>query len=79
MLKVIERYIDTRLEEEIKYCREVQEEPFLWSLDMGKAQARQIDASTLLHVPVILRTDRIDQRFYNCGLPDPLQGEHIPY
>ena len=64
---------------EISYCREVRDEPFPWSLDIGKARARRIDAAELLHVPVILRTDRIGQRFYDCGLPDHLKGEQIPY
>jgi len=69
MLKVIEREIDTQLEDE----------PFPWNLDIGKAQAHQIDATALFHVPEILRTDRVGQRFYDCGLPDPLKGEQIPY
>lgn len=72
MLKVMERDIDDR-------GKEAQGEPFPWSLDMGKAQARQIDSAALLHGPEILRTDRAGQRFYDCRLPDPLKGEQIPY
>ncbi|MBQ6373324.1 MAG: hypothetical protein IJJ45_02430 [Clostridia bacterium] len=79
MLKVMERYIDTQLKEEIGYRGEVQDEPFPWKLDMGKALAHRIDPAELLHVPEILRTDRIGRRSYDCGLPDPLKGEQIPY
>ena len=68
-LKVIERDVDERL----------RDEPFPWSLDMGKARARQIEVDALLHVPEIVRTDRVGQRHYDCGLPDPLKGEQIPY
>ncbi len=55
------------------------DESFACNLDIGKAQAHQIDLAELLHVPEILRTDRVGQRFYDCGLPDPLKGEQIPY
>ena len=79
MLKVIERYIDEQLKSEVEYCREVQDEPFPWNLDIGKARAHQIDPAQLLHVPRILRTDRIGQRFYDCPWPDPVKGEQIPY
>ena len=79
MCKVIERYIDEQLESEVLYARKVQDEPFLWNLDIGKAKAHRIDPEQLLHVPVILRTDRIGQRFYDCGYPDHLKGEQIPY
>ncbi len=79
MLKVIERDIETQLRSEIMYSSEVRDEPFPWSLDIGKAQAHPIDPDVLLHVPKILRTDRTGQRSYDCGLPDPLKGEQIPY
>ena len=79
MLKVIERYIDTQLKDEIMVLKEIRDEPFPWSLDIGKAQAHQIDASALLHIPEIIRTDRIGQRFYDCGFPDFLKDERIPY
>lgn len=79
MLKVIERYINTQIKAEIKYCKKVEDEPFPWHLDIGKAQAHQIDTSTLLHIPKILRTDNLGQRVYDCGLPDPLINEQIPY
>ena len=49
------------------------------NMDIDKAQAHQIDPAQLLHVPEILRTDRTGRRFYDCGLPDPLKGEQIPY
>lgn len=78
-LKVIERDIDTQLRDELAYGEKAHDEPFPWSLDIGKAQGHQIDADTLLHVPVILRTDRTGRRHYDCKLPDPLKGEQIPY
>lgn len=78
MLKVMERYISRQLKAELKYLEKIKGEPFPWSLDMGKAQAHQIDASTLLHIPEILRTDRTGQRFYDCGWPDA-DKEQIPY
>ena len=56
-LKVIERDIDTQLRDELAYGGKAQDEPFPWSLDIGKARGHQIDADTLLHVPEILRTD----------------------
>ena len=52
---------------------------FQWNQDIGKAQAHQIDQAELLHVPQILRTDRVGRRFYDCTIPDPLKGEQIPY
>ena len=76
MLKVMERDIDDRSRSDMQY---VQDEPFPWTLDLGKAQAHPIDPAALLHVPKILRTDRVGQRPYDCGLPDPLKGEQIPY
>lgn len=68
-LKVIERDVDEQL----------RDEPFPWSLDMEKARARQIEVDALLHVPEVVRTDRVGQRHYDCELPDPLKGEQIPY
>ena len=79
MLKVIERYIDEQLKSEVSCCGKVHDEPFPWNLDIGKAKAHPIDTAELLHVPVILRTDRIGQRFYDCGHPDHLNGDQIPY
>ena len=78
-LKVIERDIDTQLKDELAYGGKAQNELFPWSLDIGKARGHQIDADTLLHVPKILRTDRVGRRYYDCELPDPLKGEQIPY
>ena len=79
MLKVIERDIDEQLESEAESGGELQGEPFPWSLDIGKARAHRIEPAALLHVPEILRTDRVGRRIYDCGLPDPLEGEQIPY
>ena len=79
MLKVMERDIGTQTKAEIQDCGEVQDEPFPWSLDMGKAQAHPLDPANFFHIPEILRTDRVGRRFYDCGLPDPLKGEQILY
>lgn len=79
MLKVIERYIEEQLKSEFNYSGKVHDEPFPWNLDIGKARAHRIDSAALLHIPKILRTDRIGQRFYDCAYPDPLKGEQIPY
>ena len=79
MLKVIERYIEEQLRSEVDYCQKVRDEPFPWNLDIGKAHAHRIDPARLFHVPAILRTDRIGQRFYDCPWPDPGKGEQIPY
>ena len=79
MLKVMERDISTQTKAEIQDCGEVQDEPFPWSLDMGKAQAHPLDPANFFHIPEILRTDRVGRRFYDCGLPDPLKGEQILY
>ena len=79
MLKVIERYIDTQLKAEIEYCRDIPEEAFPWSLDMGKAKAHPIDSSTLLHAPKTVRTNHTGQRFYDGDSPDSFRGDQIPY
>ncbi len=80
MLKVIERDIDTQFRSEIMPGKEeVRDELFPWSLDIGKAKARPIDPSALLHVPKILRTEHTGRRVYDCGLPDHLKGDQIPY
>ena len=79
MLKVMERDIDDRIKSDIQAGREAQDETFPWTLDIAKAQAHPINPAALLRVPEILRTDRVGQRFYDCGLPDPLKGEQIPY
>ena len=79
MLKVMERETDTELPAEIGVCGQIDDGPLPWSLDMEKAHANPIDPAALLHVPEILRTSRSGQRFYDCGLPDPMKGEQIPY
>lgn len=79
MLKVIERYIEEQLKSEFNYSGKVHDEPFPWNLDIGKAHAHRIDSAALLHIPEILRTDRVGQRFYDCAYPDPSKGEQIPY
>ena len=47
--------------------------------DIGNPQGHQINPAKLLHVPEILRIDRVGRRFYDCKSPDPLNGEQIPY
>ncbi len=79
MLRLGERYNDTRLIEESGACSEVREEAFPWNTDIEKAQGHQIDPAELLQGPKILRTDSVGQRFYDCDIPDPLKGEQIPY
>lgn len=79
MLKVIERDIAAQLKEEVSDRGEVRDEPFPWNLDIGKAKAHRIGPAELLRVPEILQTDRTGRRYYDCGLPDPLKGEQIPY
>ena len=79
MRKVMERHIDTQLNSETGDCGRVRDEPFPWNPDIGKAQARQIDPIAFLHLPEIVRTNHAGQKFYDCGLPDPLKGEPIPY
>ncbi len=79
MLKIIERYIDSELKEEVQYCGEIHDEPFPWNLDIGKAQAHQIDPADLLYVPEILRTDRTGRRHYDRDVPEPAEGGQIPY
>ena len=79
MLKVIERYVDTQLKDEVK-SGEIEDEPFPWDLDIGKAKAIQVDPASLLHVPAINRQKhgRIMDK-YDCTWPDPAKGEQIPY
>ena len=79
MLKVIERDIDEQIKMEVSDYKEVQDEPFPWNIDIGKARGHQIEPEELFHVPDILRTDSNGRRVYDCGLPDPLKGEQIPY
>ncbi|MCR4949808.1 MAG: hypothetical protein K6A40_00630 [Solobacterium sp.] len=79
MLKVIERYIERQLRSELEYRRKIGDEPFPWNLDIGKASAAQITSSELLHLPEILGKDRNGNTVYDCKLPDPLEGDQIPY
>ena len=79
MQKMIERYNGRQLTDETDPCAEYPEEPFQWDPDIEKAQAHQIDPAELLYVPKILRTERSGRNAYDCVLPDPLNGEQIPY
>ena len=78
MLKVIERNIDEQLKAQIKYCKDVSEEGFPWSLDIAKAKAYLIDSSTLLYAPKTMRTNHAGQRVYDGVLPD-FCSTKIPY
>ena len=53
LCKVIERYIDYQLKAEIDFNKDrpetIDEEPFPWSMDMGKAKAKCIDSASLLN------------------------------
>lgn len=77
MLKAIERYLQEFCESKIKLNKEVG--LFEWNLDIGKAQAIQIDSETFLRVPKILKTDYNGNRHYDCKYPDPDKGDQIPY
>lgn len=79
MLKVIERYlVDTRVSEE-KWAGEVDVDFFPWSLDFGKAEARQIDPEEFLFVPTVVRKIKGGPVIYDCNAPDVDAGEQIPY
>ena len=79
MLKVTERYGDAQSIEETGACGEIPEEQLSWKTDIEKAHGHQNNPAELLHVPKILRTDHIGQKFYDCDIPNPLKGEQIPY
>ena len=61
MCKVIERYIDYQLKAEIDFNKDrpegIDEEPFPWSMDMGKAKAERIDAISFMQVADIVEKD----------------------
>ena len=69
MCKVIERYIDYQLKTEIDYNKDnlgdIDEEPFPWNMDIGKARASLIDSFLFLQTPDVLKIDG--------------NGEKIPY
>lgn len=70
MCRVMERYIDYQLKAEIDFNRDspadMDEEPFPWRMDMGKARAERIDPASLL------RTSDMKPR-------SAVGGEQIPY
>ena len=79
MLKVIERDIDTQLKDEIRYGKVINEEPFPWNLDIGKAKANLINPASFLHVPEVGKNQSRIMGKYDCRWPDPVKGEQIPY
>ena len=83
MCKVIERYIDYQLKAEIDFNKDrpedIDEEPFPWSMDIGKAKAERINPVSFLHAPNIIEKDNSGKSLYNCELQDAMRGEQIPY
>ena len=79
IIKVIERYIDNQLKAEIRYCKEVQDEPFPWKLDIGKAKAYQVDSEMLFYTPETLSANRVGQRVYDDKMPNTLKKDQIQY
>ena len=79
MFKVIERYMEQDIRDELRHGTAVPEDTFPWKLDMAKAQAHPIETETFLHVPKILSTDRYGIRKYDCDLPNAKNEEPIPY
>lgn len=49
------------------------------SFDIGKAEAKPIDAKDLLYVPVLLKKDRLNNTFYDCDYKNENNGGAIPY
>lgn len=83
MCKVIERCIDYQLKAEIDFYKnrigDIAEEPFPWSLDIGKAKAKRINPVSFLYAPNIKEkaTRRSFQR--DCEQSDSINSEQIPY
>ena len=77
MCKVIERYIDYQLKAEIEInkdrAEDIDEEPFAWSMDIGRAKAERIDPVPFLQAPN-------DQEKENGGrFRCAREPEQIPY
>lgn len=70
MCKVIERYIAYQLQAEIDYYKdtpgEIEEEPFPWSMDIGRAKAERIDSVSFLQEG---RTDSTTYRYAFLNTP----------
>ena len=79
MLKVIERYLADQRASEEKWAEEVAVDFFPWSLDFGKAEARQIDPEEFLFVPTVVRKIKGGATIYDRKDPDVDAGEQIPY
>ena len=79
MLKVMERTFRKPYGAEIACDQCGSEEIFPWSIDIEKAKAKAIDASTLFYAPKTMRTNSAGQRLYDGNLPDFYRGERIPY
>lgn len=83
MCKVIERYIDYQLKAEIEFNKNrlenIDEEPFPWSLNIGRAKAKRKNPGLFLHVPNI--TEKADGEKIKCDYEqlDTIHSEYIPY
>lgn len=80
MCKVIERYIDYQLKAEVEFCKDrtedIDEEPFPWRMDIGKAKAEHISSVSFLHT-----TDNVekDERisYWHAFLNPPHKTEYV--
>lgn len=83
MCKVIERYIEYQLKAEINFNRDkiedVDEEPFPWSMDIGKAKAERINSVSFLCAPSIIEKDSSGRSQYHCELQNAMRREQKPY
>ena len=83
MCKVMERYIDYQLKAEIDFNKDraenIDEEPFLWSMDMGKAKAELINSDTFLYIPNKIEKGYIMKHPYDCEQKEARCGGQIPY
>lgn len=66
---------------ELAYQREagIDEEPFLWSMDIDKAEAELINPDVFLYAPNIIAKNDGGKTQYDCDLPDVTSGGKIPY
>lgn len=83
MCKVIERYIDYQLKAEISLYQgrpeEIDEEPFPWRMDIGKAKAERIDPVQFLHAPNQIEKSRSPKPQSDRAAQDALRDKQISY
>lgn len=83
MCKVIERYIDYQLKAEIDFNKDrpedIDEEPFPWSLDIGKAKATRINPGSFLYAPDIIEKDNRGKSLHDFKMHSAMNGEQLPY